>query len=85
MVALLSALSEIARIMTHEILENMENLNASDSVLKEALKCLQEGFLREDWLLSAPECAEKAENATGTHERNYRLCMKQMASFKKKN
>lgn len=66
----------------NKVLSHMAKRNSADNLFQETLKCLQEGFLREDWLLSTTECTENARKATNTHERNYWLCMKQMTSFK---
>lgn len=68
----------------NKVLSHMTKLNAADNLLKETLKCLQEGFLREDWLLSTSECAEHAKNEIDVHKRNYWLCMKQMTSYRGK-
>lgn len=62
-----------------KILNRVIAQNLSDKLYQETLDCLRQGLLREDWLLPATECKSKVEEAENIHERNYWICMEQMA------
>lgn len=53
--------------------------NLPEDIYLETLKCLEKGYLREDWLLDPSECRAQAAAASGGRERNYWICMEQMA------
>lgn len=61
------------------VLHQFEQKNPDDHLLSEAKKCLCQGIVRPDWLLGTKRCSEKITSARTTSERNYWLCMKQMA------
>lgn len=52
------------------------------NVQKEILHCLDEGYLRADWLLSSDECHQNALHCKDVHHQNYWLCMEKLAALR---
>lgn len=49
-------------------------------LLKEAGECFSRGLIRPDWLMGKAYCAKKINAAATVSERNYWICMKQIAT-----
>lgn len=54
--------------------------NPNRALLAETKRCLACGMVRPDWLLGDPYCTRKIQAAKTRQERNYWICMRQMAS-----
>lgn len=52
------------------------------SLLSEASDCFYRGIIRPDWLMGKAYCSEKPDTAKTISERNYWICMKQIAREK---
>ncbi|MCI8895502.1 MAG: DEAD/DEAH box helicase family protein [Lachnospiraceae bacterium] len=63
-------------------LEQVKAQSLPEDIYLEALKCLERGYLREDWLLPEEECRANAAAALEGRERNYWICMEQMAKYR---
>ncbi len=61
------------------LLQELTERQLPQAYYQEALACLERGYLREDWLLPSEECRNQSQQATGTRERNYWICMERMA------
>ena len=46
---------------------------------RELRACLQQGLVRQDWLLSPDYCAQQIELAQSQHDKNYWICMKRIS------
>lgn len=68
-----------------KVLERIITQSLPDSVYQETLKCLHRGLLREDWLLPVDDCRVKVKECTSIRERNYWICMEQMALCRQKS
>lgn len=69
-----------------KVMERMVDRGLSESFCREAVQCLKRGYLREDWLLPPDECRAHVREAIGVREKNYWICMEQMAkSISEKN
>lgn len=59
--------------------------NPDSSLLSEAENCFDRGIVRPDWLLGEEFCRNKIDGAAAVSERNYWICMKQIAKGKNLN
>lgn len=63
------------------LLKITEENHADEMLLNEMRRCISVGLVRSDWLLSADVCSEQIEKAKNRREKNYWICMKQMAKL----
>ena len=63
------------------VLKDFEKKNPDSSLLSEAAGCFEHGLVRPDWLFPEAFYAEKINSAKMTSERNYWICMKQLAGL----
>lgn len=61
-----------------EMLKRMQNANIADDRIQEALRCLELGSIRTDWLSDQSVLEQHIQNALSTRERNYWMCMKKL-------
>lgn len=66
-----------ARVKT--AIRTFERKNPDSLLLSEAVNCFNRGIIRPDWLLGVEYCSRKLNAARTTSERNYWICMKQIA------
>lgn len=61
------------------MLQRMRNASMTSDRLQEALRCLELGSIRSDWLLEKSVLEQRIQNAASIRERNYWMCMKKLA------
>lgn len=63
----------------HTAIRNFRRKNSDTILLEEARNCFTRGIIRPDWLMGVAYCKKKIEEANTIAERNYWICMKQIA------
>lgn len=63
------------------LVERMQENGLPDKQLQEAIRCLDLGSVKTDWLSEINTIKQKIQNAKSTKERNYWMCMKKMAEL----
>lgn len=60
------------------LLTEMRLAGANEKILAEAMRCLELGCVRSDWLMGLSDLQHKMDSAGNTSDRNYWICMKNM-------
>lgn len=61
------------------MLERMQHAGLSENKIQEAIRCLDLGSVRTDWMSEKNTIEKHIQNAKSTRERNYWMCMKKLA------
>lgn len=61
-----------------KVLDKMRMEDASEDKIREAVRCLELGCVRSDWMLERDEIEERIREAKYISDRNYWVCMKKM-------
>lgn len=61
------------------MLQRMRNAGLADDRIQEALRCLELGSIRSDWMAEKNVLEQRIQNAASIRERNYWMCMKKLA------
>ena len=64
-----------------QVLRSMEQAGMKKEQCREARRCMEEGLIRSDWLLPADRCEENLRRAVDKRERNYWVCMRELAKL----
>lgn len=64
-----------------KLLDDLNQKAVDQRILNEYSRCIRLGRVRSDWLNSPSVLQTEIENAKGTAERNYFICMKNLHSF----
>lgn len=62
-----------------DAMRKFRKINSDSALLSEAKSCFSRGIIRPDWLLGEAYCTRKINTVKTTAERNYWICMKQIA------
>lgn len=65
------------------VLAALKRKGAAPALLTEAERCISLGVVRPDWLMNEAYCAQELSAAKTTSQRNYWICMRQMAAYRK--
>lgn len=63
-----------------KVIEGMQDSGADGEKMNEAIRCLELGIVRSDWLREQSDIALHIKNAKYASDRNYWICMKKMAA-----
>ena len=63
------------------LLKITEKNHVDKILLNEMRRCISVGLVRSDWLLPVDICSEQIKKAKNQREKNYWICMKQMAKL----
>lgn len=69
----------------NRVLSKLDDISISQETYQEIFTCLQQGYLKGDWLFPPKECRKKALATKEVREQNYWLCMEQMSLNKNNN
>lgn len=64
-----------------KLVERMQETALPDRQIQEAIRCLDLGVVKTDWLAGIDLIKQNIQNAKSTREKNYWMCMKKMAEF----
>lgn len=65
-----------------KVIEGMQDSGTDGEKMNEAIRCLELGIVRSDWLREQSDIALHIKNAKYASDRNYWICMKKMAASK---
>lgn len=60
----------------------MQREGADEEKIAEAIRCMELGIVRSDWLREQSEIALHIKNAKYTSDKNYWICMKKLRGCK---
>ena len=71
--------------MAQKVLDELSSgtVQIQEDKIREVIRCLNIGCVRSDWMREGEDPEQKIKNSRYVRERNYWICMKKIAGYRK--